>query len=354
MSILSIILDEFGFFGYIAGVVAEKCKGNQKVLFLSFYLCISILTVFTSNDIIILTFTPFICSLCKRLKISPLPYLFGEFIAANTLSMMLIIGNPTNIYLASFYGVTFFEYLKVMAIPTIVACVVALLLLMLVFRKDLNKEITVTEIEKDKLNHKYSVIVAVSHLLVCIILLAIANYINMEMHLISLFLCLSLLVYTIIISIIKKNGRVLKNSLKRIPYDLSIYVLSMFVLVISLKNQGLLDSLGNVLNSLNNDILSYGIGSFLCSNFMNNIPMSVMFSEMIFISNASIQALYASIVGSNLGAYLTPLGALAGIMWLGLLKTEKVSVSFKKFVFVLGPISIITLVVTLLLLGLMI
>ena len=42
MSILSIILDEFGFFSYIAGVVAEKCKHSQKILFLSFYICISI------------------------------------------------------------------------------------------------------------------------------------------------------------------------------------------------------------------------------------------------------------------------------------------------------------------------
>ena len=60
MTILSIILDEEGFFSYLAGIVSEKCRRSQMVLLIAFYLCISVLTVFTSNDIIILTFTPFI------------------------------------------------------------------------------------------------------------------------------------------------------------------------------------------------------------------------------------------------------------------------------------------------------
>lgn len=58
---------------------------------------VAILTIFTSNDIVILTFTPFICYFSKNAKINPIPYLVAEF-AATTYSMMLIIGNPTNIY----------------------------------------------------------------------------------------------------------------------------------------------------------------------------------------------------------------------------------------------------------------
>lgn len=350
MSILSIILDEYGFFGYIAGVVANKCKKSQKTLFICFYLCVSILTVFTSNDIIILTFTPFICSLCRKLKVSPIPYLIGEFIAANTLSMMLIIGNPTNIYLGSFYGVSFFEYLKVMAIPTLVTCVLVLLLLLLIFKKQLKKSIEIEKYENYKLNDKLSVIVSCAHLIIAIILLAIASYINMEMHIISLCLCLSLLCYSIIMCIIKKDGRVITKTLKRIPYDLSVYVLSMFVLVVSLKSSGILLELSKILNSFNNDILSYGVSSFLFSNLMNNIPMSVMFSEMI-AGGGSYEALYASVVGSNLGAYLTPLGALAGIMWLGLLKNEKIDLTFKKFVLICAPVSIFAIMVCLITLG---
>ena len=94
MTFLSIFLD-------------EKFKANQFVLFITMYLMVAILTIFTSNDIVILTFTPFICYFCKNAKISPLPYLIAEFAAANLYSMLLIIGNPTNIYLASSSNIDF-------------------------------------------------------------------------------------------------------------------------------------------------------------------------------------------------------------------------------------------------------
>ena len=71
---------------------------------------VSVLTVFTSNDIIVLTFTPFICHFAKSARIDPLPYLVSEFVAANTWSMALIIGNPTNIYLMSGTGISFLSY----------------------------------------------------------------------------------------------------------------------------------------------------------------------------------------------------------------------------------------------------
>ena len=70
MSILSIFLDEIGFFNYIANLSCKKFGDNQYKLFISLYLLISFLTVFTSNDIIILTFTPFICYYCKNNQIN--------------------------------------------------------------------------------------------------------------------------------------------------------------------------------------------------------------------------------------------------------------------------------------------
>jgi arsenical pump membrane protein len=131
VSILSIALDEVGFFSYLANQALKLGKKNQTTLFVVLYAVISILTVFTSNDILILTFTPFICAFAKRANINPIPYLVAEFVSANTFSMMLSIGNPTNIYISSVYGISFFEYLKVMFVPTVFAGMSAFLLLFL-------------------------------------------------------------------------------------------------------------------------------------------------------------------------------------------------------------------------------
>lgn len=100
MSLISIFLDETGLFEYIATFVLKHTKDNQFKIFISFYALVALLTMFTSNDIVILTLTPFIIFFSKNAKISPIPYLVSEFLAANTWSMMFLIGNPTNIFLS--------------------------------------------------------------------------------------------------------------------------------------------------------------------------------------------------------------------------------------------------------------
>ena len=133
MTSLSVYLDEVGFFSYLAAAALRRSGGRQLRLFILLYLLVSILTVFTSNDVIILTFTPFICYFTKSARINPLPYLVAEFVAANTWSMALVIGNPTNIYLAQNAGIEFFPYLQVMLCPTLLAGLVSLGMLLLLF-----------------------------------------------------------------------------------------------------------------------------------------------------------------------------------------------------------------------------
>ena len=328
MTILSIFLDEVGFFRYVANKAIKVLNGSQTKLFIGLYILISFLTVFTSNDIIILTFTPFICYFAKNSKINPIPYLISEFVAANTWSMALIIGNPTNIYLSSAFNIDFIKYLQTMILPTLVASVVSFLILYLLFRKQLKTEINSSyNIEEVKID-KGLLIIGLFHLITTTVLIAIASYINIEMWLITLGFSLSLILTTSIYVTVKKlKFDIIFKTLKRAPYALIPFVLSMFVIVLTLTNEGITSSISNLLNKTN-PVFSFGIGGALIANLINNIPMSVLFANMTFASSASI---YASIIASNIAAYITPVGALAGIMWMSLLKTYEINFSFKKF-----------------------
>ena len=82
MTVLSIFLDEVGFFRYLANRALSLASHSQTKLFAVLYVTVSLLTVFTSNDIVVLTFTPFICYFAKNANISPKPYLVAEFVAA--------------------------------------------------------------------------------------------------------------------------------------------------------------------------------------------------------------------------------------------------------------------------------
>ena len=333
MTTLSIYLDEVGFFSYIAGISLKFAKTSQLRLFCVLFLLVSVLTVFTSNDIIILTFTPFICYFSKKAEIDPMPYLFGEFVAANTWSMMLIIGNPTNIYLATANGIGFGTYTAHMLLPTLFAGVAAFLLLLMIFRKPLSQPISIKE-EKPAIRDKGLVIIGLLHLVLCTILLILSSYIGLEMWYITLGFAVSLFLCVTIYK--KKKGvkeRVLLHTIMRAPWELIPFVLSMFLLVLTLDRYQVTTIISDFFGT-DHLVWKYGIASFLAANVMNNIPMSVAFSSIVsHLPEADrLPAAYASIIGSNIGAYFTPLGALAGIMWSGILNKMGIPFSFRKYI----------------------
>lgn len=344
MTFISIFLDEVGFFKLIAIKILSKVNNKQITLFICLYFLVAILTIFTSNDIIVLTFTPFICYFCKNAGINPLPYLIGIFISSNTYSMMFIIGNPTNIYLATSQGIDFVSYLKVMFIPTILSGLIEFIILILLFRKKLNDKILSQEIEKQEYN-KFLIIIGLIHLFICLIFLIISSYLNIEMYLISLISALSLLIISFVYFIVKKiKLSKYLDILKRLPFELIPFMLSMFIIVLALNKQNIPSLISNYLNN-GNEIINYGISSFLMCNVMNNIPMSVFYASIINIGD--LKATYSTIIGSNLGAFLTPIGALAGIMFTSLLKKYDVKYTFIDFIKYGVIISIPTLLVAL-------
>ena len=329
MTVLSIFLDEIGFFRYLASVTLRKAGHSQIRLFLILYITVSVLTVFTSNDIIILSFTPFICYFAKNAHVSPIPYLAAEFVAANTWSMELIIGNPTNIYLVTATGGNFVSYVAIMMIPTLVSGLVAFLCLYLLFRKKLSQPMEAMP-EDVKIEDRFSLFVGLVHLGACTLLLAIGSYIGLDMWLVSLISALSLLTFTVILSVIRKEAPIhTKACLKRAPWELIPFILSMFVVVEALHTNGVTDFIYGMLSG-SASVWSYGITSFLSANLINNIPMSVLYSA-ILSGGASSAAVYATVIGSNLGACLTPIGALAGIMWSSILKEHHLKFSYADF-----------------------
>ncbi len=355
MTLMSIYLGDSGFFNYVADKVLIKSKGGLLKLFLSLYFVVAILTIFTSNDIVILTFTPPICIFAKKLKISPIPFLFGEFVAANTWSMALIIGNPTNVYLASANNISFIQYLSVMIVPTIVGGLVSLGVLLFVFRKTFfAKKHSILQFKKDyesnsdayvRLN-KPVMSICLIHLSICIVFLTISSYVGLEMWLICLILALSLTIFVTIYGVIKEKSLFrVTCGIKKAPYELIFFVISMYIIVLGLAKNGWTNTISTILISGKNiDGVSIGFVSAISSNLLNNIPMSILFESIV--SGKGIASVYGAIIGSNIGAYITPVGALAGIMWNNILSNYGVKFSFAKFILYGIIVAIPTLLAT--------
>ncbi|MBE6545976.1 MAG: hypothetical protein E7668_00865 [Ruminococcaceae bacterium] len=345
MTIFSLLLEQTGFFEHISGVILQKAGHSQHKIFLALYAIISLLTVFTSNDIVILTFTPFICHFCRSAKIDPIPYLIMEFVAANTWSLFLLIGNPTNIYVSGAFHIGFADYIRVMALPTVAAGLTSLLIMSVIFQKKLKGQIHADTVI-EPITDRVLMWVTLVHLGACVILLSISQYLHFEMWLIALCMAISSVVCSILALVLRRKPMTcVGHAVARLPYEIVPFIIGMFTIVLALEESGFTAQVAAFL-SKDDGVFSFGLLSFLASNILNNIPMSVLFSKILNFEAVTGQ-IYATIVGSNLGAFITPVGALAGIMWLNLLKQNHVRLPILKFVFFGFLIGVPTVLATL-------
>lgn len=327
MTIISVFLDEAGFFAYLASVALFKAGGSQKKLFNVFYFTVALLTVFTSNDIIVLTFTPFIIYFCRNAKIDCKPYLVGEFAAANTFSMLLVIGNPTNIYLAA--DADFLHYALIMALPALLTGMTCYFVIKCLFKKSLTAPIEAS-CAVEPIKDKPLAFVSLVTLCVCTVTLAVSGYVGLEMWYVALGGGVFTTLFALVYGLVTKRTEFVKNGFLRVPWQLAPFLLSMFTIVSSLAQIGVTQKMAQFLNQGDLSVVTYLLASTLGANLLNNIPMSVLFGSILTYGGEA--ALYATVIGSNLGALLTPVGALAGIMWTKLLKKEGVLYGVKEFI----------------------
>lgn len=109
MAYLCISLDKTGLLSRVAHRAAEKAKTPRQV-FLAVCCLTAVLTVVTSNDIVVLTLTPLIIDVCQIQGFDPWPMLFVQFITANVWSIVLVVGNPTNVIVAEAASMRFGQY----------------------------------------------------------------------------------------------------------------------------------------------------------------------------------------------------------------------------------------------------
>ena len=138
---------------------------------------------------------------------------------------------------------------------------------------------------------------------------------------------------------IEKKNFTIAPTLRKMPLGIIPFTLALFITVEALRIYGITEDIGiffrNLCGSSNTAyVYVYGMTSAFSSNLLNNIPLTVAYVPVAAtVAKANIlPAVLATAIGSNLGANITPLGALAGIMWMSILRNKDVKISFKEFV----------------------
>jgi len=313
LMVISSLLDDYGFFEFCSMKAIHASKNSGHRLFLYTYLVVSFIALFAGNDVVILTTTPIILIFCRNAMINPKPYMYASFFAANTFSMPLYIGNLTNILIGDSFGLDYFGFTKYMFLPTIAAAFVNYHLLKYIFRKQIPVSFNTKDNGKVIIKNKNLVTLGLAVLLGVIILGGIANYYKIPISVVTLGGALVLLA----------SERRIIYRLKRISWNVVIFVIGLFIVVKGLDVSGVTGKIGELVFSGISDnifiaIYSVSLLSALTCNLVNNIPMTAMMLSIFQQAPPEMNTAmgYSLVIGSNLGANFTTFGALAGILWL--------------------------------------
>ena len=372
LSYICISLDITGLFEYIAKVIIRKSAGRGHALFIFFGLFASILTLFTSNDIVILTLTPICCYLARNAdNLDLIPFVVSQFFLANVWSVAFQIGNPTNMIVAEAYKMNFLGYLLVMGLPAATAGIINFVMLYWMFFDRIPKQIVTSPNKREIvpiLGNKHEAIIKSVGLLLTLIVLTVASLITLSngrsipSYLICLAFGMIFIIYDLVMDVapllpqcwdlsmiaILREKRVIMVAI-RMPWKIIPFVFGMFVMVELLNSYGFVtliaSALTDIINSVSVSSGTPGISfisilttcfvisflSTLACNVLNNQPMTILFTKILlssaFIQEATVQkaSSLSLILGSNLGANVTLIGALAGVMWNKILQDNGVS-----------------------------
>ena len=352
--ILSLVLDEIGFFEWCALKMAKFSNGDGVKMFIYSILLGALVSALFANDGAALILTPILLAKMRILKLNMktiLAFLLAGGFISDSASLPFVFSNLTNIVTANYFNIGFAEYLLNMYLPFIVSVIITIIVLLIVLRKDIPKKVDINLLKDADSVLKNKTLFYFSWIFLALLLVGYfigdAYYIPVSVFALGgglLFLLISTLSKTV------EPVHIIKNA----PWQVVWFSLGLYIVVYGLKNAGLTDYLTVMLESLNTQgdliaVLGTGFISAVLSAFMNNMP-TIMVMDIALKDIGNSAMIYANIIGCNLGPKMTPFGSLATLLWLHTLNQKGVKIGFwqySKFGLIVTPPVLLVVLLTL-------
>lgn len=335
--IITLVLDLAGTFQWLALHIARWGKGKTLRLYVFLILLGAVMSAFFANDGAVLILTPLVMAMMAQLRFSPavtLAFVMAAGFISDTASLPLVTSNLVNIVSADFFAVDFLSYALVMTPVNVVAVLASLGVLLLVFGRRLPSRFDPdllgrpAEAIHDPLTFRAGWWV----LALLLIGFLVLEPMGVPISVIAGVAALALL-WTAARGAIIGVKRIIRSA----PWEIVIFSLGMYLVVYGLRNQGLANELGRILEWLASwglwaTAIGTGVLSALLSSVMNNLPTVLLVALSIDSANVNEAAreamIYANVIGSDLGPKLTPIGSLATLLWLHVLHRKGLAIGW--------------------------
>lgn len=354
--IISLLLDEAGFFEWAALHVARWGKGNGRRLFALVVLLGAAVSSLFANDGAALILTPIVIAMLRALGYgdkATLAFVMAAGFIADTASLPLVVSNLVNIVSADFFGLGFGEYASVMVPVDLAAIAATLVVLMLFFRRDIPATYDVAALRAPREAIRDAATFRAGWIVLALLLLGFFLLEPLGVPVSAVAAAGAILLLAI-----AGRGHVIKTRMvvREAPWQVVIFSLGMYLVVYGLRNAGLTDHLAALLDQIAQGgvwgaALGTGMIAAALSSVMNNMPTVLVGALSIDAAHATGAVkeamIYANVIGCDLGPKLTPIGSLATLLWLHVLGQKGIRIGwgyyFRVGVTLTVPVLLITL-----------
>lgn len=369
--VMAIVLESFGLFHWVAEKLTEKAKGSGIRLFWYVNLLCFMMTLFFNNDGSILITTPILVMLLNNMGLKnhqKVPYLLSGGLIATASSAPIGVSNIVNLIALKIVHMDLYMHTLMMFVPATLGLILLATLLFLRFKKIIPKTIptkvnglslpayhplkqsSVYTIEKSRTKFVRNILIFV---LAVRLSLFVSSYFSIPLSLMSVIGSFILLGWRWAYLKVPPN-----DMLKKTPWYIIAFAFSMYVIIYGLNNIGLTDMLIHIMaplvsGSLLHTSVLMGILLTLLSNIFNNHPALMV--GTITLTNMPLDAIslkvayLANVIGSDIGALLLPMGTLATLMWMHIVRSGNVKISWSEYiritVVIIPPTLLFTLVI---------
>jgi len=373
--LISLILDEAGFFEWAALHVARWGRGNGRLLFVLIVGLGAVIAAVFANDGAALILTPIVVGMLRALKMpqkAALGFILATGFIADTGSLPLVVSNLVNIVSADYFHLGFAEYAAVMIPVGIVSVLASLGMLLAYFGKSIPKRYDVLALTcpaaavKDRATFRAGWVVLALLLVgyfaadpLGVPLAAVAGVGAVVIVLVAARQPAFLFARTAAAPVLVTTGgtatvsaagggagapsvRVIPvwKTIREAPWQIVLFSIGMYLVVYGLQNQGLTDHLATLFDVFGDHgvlVTALGVGFTIAilASLMNNMPTVLI--AALAIGGAGATGLthevmvYANVIGSDLGPKITPIGSLATLLWLHVLEKKGIHIGWGQY-----------------------
>ncbi len=339
---------------------------NALVALTLFSVLSGMVSAFIDNVATVLMLAPIGIAISKKIGISPIPVIISIAVSSNLQGAATLVGDTTSIMLGGFADMSFFDFFFLNGKPSIFWAVefgalLTIPVLIFIFRKQ-NKKLLY---ESEKI--EVTTIMPTILLLLNIALLVVTSFIQEKPAITNGIICVALGVFGLLYEIIKiklkekrqainanvpKND-IIKKSIKAIDFATVLFLAFLFVIISAVERVGIIDDISSLFVAIGNEnvFLLYTVivfASVVISAFIDNIPYVATMLPVIQGLSASLVGVvsphllyFGLLCGATLGGNLTPVGASANVVGIGILNKEGHKVSLMDFLKIGVPFTLV-------------